>query len=244
VRKFRRGLALVAAVALASMLATVMALGVSAGRASAGSPVVLVSTDGVNFLPGLLVGIFDNAGLLVPGDTVTSHLWIKNPTSDPATVRVNVGSVSSSSVELADNVRLTAVDTANGGTVSATWSQLAQCSIMVQPITIVAGGELRVDLSLAMMNAPGKVAQNQDGVLTADIAMRDAAAGLFPTSTCDPAPAAIQPAATHPRKVLGYTGETFPTQLLMLGGILFGVGLFLVVARRRRRKTEVQQWDR
>jgi LPXTG-motif cell wall-anchored protein len=239
-RSFRRTLGLLAAVGLSSVLATAVTLGMPVDRAAAASPVVLVSTDGVTYLPGLLVGVFDNAGLLVPGDTVRSHLWIKNPTTDPATVRVNVGSVSSSSMELSNNVRLTAVDTFNGATVTATWSQLAQCSIMVQPVTIAAGAVVRIDLSLAMMNVPGRVAQNQDGTLTADVAMRDAAAGSYPISTCDPGPG-IQPAAVHPRKVLGYTGETFPTQLLLLGGILIGVGWFLIVARRRRRKAEVQR---
>jgi LPXTG-motif cell wall-anchored protein len=205
---------------------------------------VLVSTDGVTYLPGLLVGLFDNLGLLVPGDTATSKLWIKNPTTDPATVRVNVGDVSTSSVDLANNMRLTAVNTSNGSSVTATWSQLAECDIMVQPITLAAGAVIRIDLSLTMMNAPGLVAQHQNGALTADVSMRDAAAGSFPVSTCDPGtigPAATEPAATHPRKVLGYTGETFPTQLLLLGSILVGVGWFLVVARRRRRRAEVQR---
>jgi LPXTG-motif cell wall-anchored protein len=72
--------------------------------------------------------------------------------------------------------------------------------------------------------------------------------GAFPASTCDPAvtdpgttdPGTTQPAATHHRKVLGYTGETFPTQLLILGGVLVGIGWFLVGARRRRKREEVQ----
>jgi hypothetical protein len=181
---------------------------------------------------------------MVPGDTAAAVLWIKNPTVDPATVRVNVGNVSTSSADLANNMRLTAVNTANGGTVTATWSQLAQCDIMVQPITIPAGGVIRIDLSLAMMNAHGLVAQHQNGALTADVSMRDAAAGSFPVSTCDPGtttPAQTEPAANRPRKVLGYTGETFPTQLLLLGSLLVGVGWFLIVAHRRRRRAEVQR---
>ena len=249
-RGLRGALSLAVSIALASVLGTALMLGVSTGRAAAASPLVLVSTDGVTYQPSLTVGLFDNVGLLVPGDTATSELWIKNPTTTPATVRVNIGDVSTSSVELADNMRLTAVNTANGSTLTATWSELTQCDIMVQPVTIAAGAVIRIDLTLDMLNAAGLVAQHQDGSLTADISMRDAAAGSFPISTCDPGtttppadtqpaatrPAGTQLAATHPRKVLGYTGETFPTQLLLLGSILVGAGWFLIVARRRRRR--------
>jgi LPXTG-motif cell wall-anchored protein len=240
----RRIVALVAGIALASGMASAITQGVSPELAVADSPVVLVSTDGVTYLPNLLVGLFDGVGLMVPGDTATSELWIKNPTASPATVRVNIGDVSSTSVDLANNLQLTAVNSANGASVTETWSQLAECDVMVQPITIAAGAVLRIDLTLSMLNAPGLVAQHQDGALTADVSMRDAAAGSFPTSTCDPAstsPGVTEPAATHPRKILGYTGETFPTQLLLLGSILVGVGWFLVVARRRRRRSEVRR---
>jgi LPXTG-motif cell wall-anchored protein len=243
-RRFRRVLALCAVTAVASLLATASLVGFSASRAAADSPVVLVSTDGVTFVPNLVVGLFDGAGLLVPGDTATSELWIKNPTTSPATVRVNIGDVSTSSPDLADNISLTAVNMSNGATVTETWSQLPECDVMVEPVTIAAGAVLHIDLSLAMMNAPGLVAQNQNGALIADVSMRDAAAGSYPISTCDPGsttPPDTEPAATPRHKVLGYTGETFPTQLLLLAGILIGVGWFLVAARRRRRRTEVQR---
>jgi LPXTG-motif cell wall-anchored protein len=244
----RRPAAFVAVLALTTLVVSGLTLGFASASADAASPVVLVSTDGINYQPTLAIDLFSDVGLLVPGDSATSELWIKNPLTTPATVRVNVGSVTSSSVELADNMQLTAVDTSTGGTVAATWSELATCDVMVQPVTISGGAVLQIDLSLAMLNAPALVAQHQNGSLTADVQMRDAAAGSFPASSCDPGVSdpgtthsgSAQPAATQPRKVLGYTGETFPTQLLMLGGILVGVGWFLVVARRRRKREEAQ----
>ena len=253
----RRAPHLVAAIAVAAIVATAAMLGLSTATASAApatSPIVLVSTNGVTYAPSLTVGLFANAGLLVPGDTATSDLWIKNPIATPATIRVNVGNISSSSADLGDNMRLTAVDTANGSTISATWSELAACDVMVLPVTIAGGAVLHVDLSLAMLDPPGLVAQNQSASLTADVQLQDAAAGGFPSAACAPDvtdpgtsdpgstfPGTTQPAATQPRKVLGYTGETFPTQLLLLGGGLVGIGWFLVVARRRRKREEAQQ---
>jgi LPXTG-motif cell wall-anchored protein len=153
--------------------------------------------------------------------------------------------MSTSSAELAQNMQLTAVNTANGSTLTATWSELAECDIMVQPITIAAGSVIRIDLTLAMLNAAGQVAQHQDGWLIADVSMRDAAGGSFPVSTCDPGttttpPGVTSPASTHPRKALGYTGEAFPTLILLIGSLLVGAGWFLLVAHRRRRR-EVQR---
>lgn len=259
-----------AVAALTVVVASAAAVGLSVPAfATTPSPIVLVSTDGVTYQPDLSVGLFAGAGLLVPGDTASSDLWIKNPISTPATVRVNVGDISSSSAELGENMELTAVDTLTGSTVRATWNQLAACDVMVLPVTIPGGAVLHVSLALAMMNAPGLVAQHQNASLTADIQMQDASAGSFPASNCDPGatdpgatgpgatgpgatgpgatgpgatqPGTTQPAAFQPRKILGYTGENFPTELLLLGGILVGVGWFLVVARKRRKREEAQQ---
>ena len=241
-RGTRRALARVAALSLAILIASTGTLGSSAAWASPNSPVVLVSTDGVSYQPALTLGLFNNAGLLVPGDVTSAALWIKNPTMYPATVRVNVGQISTSSADLESNMTLTAINTRGHQTITQSWSQLAQCAVLVEPTIVSGGAVLRIDFTLAMLNAPGLVAQHQNGSLTADVQMRDNAAGSFPISTCDPAssgPGTVQPAATHPRRVLGYTGDTFPAQLLLLGSVLVGVGWFLVVARSRRRRAKV-----
>src|SRR5680860_162981 len=71
---------------------------------------VLVSSDGSHFSPALARGLFDAGGLLVPLDTVTADLWIRNPTRAPAVVRVSAQDVTVSSSELADGVTLSAWD--------------------------------------------------------------------------------------------------------------------------------------
>jgi LPXTG-motif cell wall-anchored protein len=226
----------------------------AAADSSTSSPVVLVSTDGVNYTPTLTVGLFDDAGLLVPGDTATAELWIKNPTSDPATVRVSVGQVTTSSPQLGQNMTLTTVDTLMSATVTRTWDDLAQCDVVVEPVTVAGNSVLRVDLTLTMLNATGLQAQNSNASLNAVVAMRDDAAGSFPVSVCDPAttaPGIITPAGTTPAagtssqagarvhaKVLGFTGDTFPSQLAILAGVLLGVGWFLLALRRRRKEPE------
>jgi hypothetical protein len=234
--RVRRALAVVAA----SAIAAGALIGATAGLAAAASPVVLVSTDGVSYTPSLTVGLFDDAGLLVPGDTTKTELWIKNPTADPATVRVSIGQVTTSSVELGHNMTLTALNTSAGTKVSRSWSDLAKCDVMVGPVTIAGGAILRVDLTLTMLNATGLQAQHQTASFGATVAMRDDAAGSFPVSKCDQGtggPPNTVPTGQHV-KVLGYTGDTFPTGLLVLGGALLWVGWFFVALRRRRKQAE------
>jgi LPXTG-motif cell wall-anchored protein len=273
----RRLIVRMGAVVTLAALACAATFGLSAAPALADttpSPVVLVSTDGVTYTPNLSVGLFENAGALVPGDTVDSELYIKNPIATSATIRVNVSDITSVSPDLLEYMQLTAVNTLSGATITATWAQLMNCAVLVMPVTIPGSSVLPVKLTLEMLNAPAQVAQSRIGWLHADVQMEDAVAGSFPAPACDPnttitdpgstgpgasgpgtsgpgtsgpaatkpaitRPATVHPAILHPAVILGFTGETFPTQLLMLGGVLVGVGWFLVAARRRRKREQV-----
>jgi hypothetical protein len=232
-RRVRQALALI----VASVVAAGGLIGATAGPAAAASPAILVSTDGVSYTPSLSVGLFDDAGLLVPGGTATAQLWIKNPTSDPATMRVSIGQVATSSVDLGANMTLTALNTSAGKKIIRNWDGLARCAVVVQPFTIAGGAILRVDLTLTMLNATGLRAQHQDASFGATVAMRDDAAGSFPVSACDPATVGPESVGQH-EHVLGFTGDAFPTGLVILAGMLVGVGWFIVALRRRRKRTE------
>jgi LPXTG-motif cell wall-anchored protein len=231
--RVRRALALI----VASAIAVGGLIGATAGPAAAASPVILVSTDGVNYTSSLSVGLFDDAGLLVPGGSATAQLWIKNPTADPATMRVSIGQVATSSVDLGENMTLTALNTAADKKITRNLDDLPRCAVMVQPFTIAGGAILRVDLTLTMLNATGLRAQHQDASFGATVVMRDDAAGSFPVSTCDPATDGPGPMGQH-EHVLGFTGDSFPTGLVILAGMLLGVGWFFVALRRRRKSTK------
>jgi hypothetical protein len=219
----------------AAMIIAAAPIGISAESAAATSPVVLVSTDGITYSPKLNVGLFTGSGLLVPGDTETAELWIKNPTADPATVRVSVAAIQTSSTALGKNMSLSVLNTSANATVTRTWDELADCDVMVQPATLAGGAVLHVTLILTMLDATGAQAQHESASLKATVAMWEAKAGYSPASTCDPSRAV--PAA-DPSGRLGFTGETFPTELTIAAGLLLGVGWFLVALRRRRRESE------
>ena len=213
-------------------------------QSASAATVVLVSTDGVTYTPSLSVGLFDDAGVLVPGGSTSSELWMKNPTSSPATVRVSIGALVSSSIALGDNITMTAQNVATGTTVTRNWNDLAQCVVMVQPITMAGGSVVHVHLTLTMLNAPALMAQTQNLSFIAIVAMRDDAAGVFPSSICDPAqpatPAGVSssPLGTgHPHpNALGFTGGSFPVAFTLLGVGLFALGWILLAFRRRRKE--------
>jgi LPXTG-motif cell wall-anchored protein len=232
-----------AATARRSLLArlaavTIVALAFLGGgteTAAAASPVILVSTDGVTFTPSLRAGMFDGAGLLIPGGSETSRLWIKNPTSTAASVRVTIGQLVTPSVDFAQNVTMDTWDSVSNSTTSRQWSDLAQCGVLMTPHTLAGGRVLEVTLTLTMRDATGMAAQHQNGSLNVVVGMRDNAAGRFPTSGCG-INGAVSPSSFHGS--IAFTGTEFPSQLLIAGAVLLGVGWFFVLVRRRRRRRE------
>jgi LPXTG-motif cell wall-anchored protein len=219
---------------IAAVIAAVVLFG-GGETAAAASPVILVSTDGVTFTPTLSVGMFDGAGLLIPGSSETVRLWIKNPTSSAASVRVIIGQLVTPSVDFAQNVTVDTWDSASNSTTSRQWSDLVQCGVLVTPHTLAGGRVLEIALTLTMLDATGMSAQHQNGSLNVVVGMRDNATGRFPSSGCG-INGAVAPSSFHGS--IAFTGTEFPTQLLIGGAVLVGVGWFLVLVRRRRKKEE------
>ncbi|WP_309616574.1 hypothetical protein [Salinibacterium sp.] len=245
----------VAAVALSTVIATGLILAM-AGPASAASPEVLLSDDGVNFSTGLPGGLFDDLGLLVPGESVTTTLWVKNPTVDFAVARVSVGALSVPSAAFAAGVTLTTLDVGTAATSRASFAELQRCAVLVPSHTLGAREVLRIDFTVTMSESvSGSDAQGQAAVLDFQVAMRDAAAGAFPNAECvspstPPAPTVpanpgLSTTASMPAGVsrrlgsgLAYTGQAPATFLFPCAGVLIGVGIFCVVRRRRRKPGE------
>jgi LPXTG-motif cell wall-anchored protein len=207
-----------------------------AAPAAASGPGILLSRDGVHYAESLGgAGLFDGVGRLVPGDTVTSGFWVGNPLPVPVSLRVSVGSLAFSSPELARGLRLLASDS-SGTTTEIGLDMLDRCEVILPSSGVPAGGRVRIELALAVLDEPARVAQDDRGSLDFVVAMRDAEAGPFPASACDDA-GAVVPVVGGPRTDdgLARTGAA-PTALpLLTAGFLLGGGLYLV--RRRRRET-------
>lgn len=225
----------VTAVAVSTVITTGLILAL-AGPASAATPEVLLSDDGVNFSTGLPGGLFDGLGLLVPGESVTTTLWVKNPTADLAVARVSVGALSVPSAAFAAGVTLTTIDVGTAATSTASFADLQRCAVLVPSHTLGAREVLRVDFTVTMSESvSGSDAQGQAAVLDFQVAMRDAAAGAFPNAGCVNPTTPSMPADVARRQGSGlaYTGQAPATFLFSFAGVLIGVGIFCVVRRRR-----------
>jgi LPXTG-motif cell wall-anchored protein len=226
-----------AAFATALGLAASMILVAAPSPASAATE-LLVSDDGVTFGTTFSGGLFDDVGVMVPEDTATASFWVKNPTVDPASMRVSVEQMVVSSPVLATSMMLTTWDEGTGLTNTSQLSTLAACDVVVPGQIIPGGAIVRVDMTITMLSVTGHVAQGQLGVLNFLAAMRDSAAGPFPASACDDEGVLI---TSNLPAQLGHTGSDLPTGWLAAAGALLGFGILIVLARRRRNRDDEMQ---
>lgn len=225
----------------------------SATPAAAADPVeVLFSSDGIVFSSIAPEGILDPLSILVPGESLASALWIRNPASTPAIVRVSVTGVRIPSIPFAEDVSITTSTSPGGGTRSSTLAKLSECGMLVPSQMIEGGATMRLGLSFAMPEDALNASQSQRADLSLLIAMRDADAGEFAESACDdpgvgvsPKPAMPTPGAPSvPARsgsapgALASTGSDLPVPLIAIGALLLGAGFFLLGARRRREREE------
>lgn len=235
-----------AALALAAGVCASIGLAGAAASEAPPSTDLLVSTDGVHFSAELAGGLFGGSGLLVPGDSVASSLWIKNPTGAPAALRVSARDVTFSSGDIADGVTMSAWDSGTDTTLSATLRSVAECQIIVPSQAIAAGATMEMIVKYTMADFAGAVGQNESASLGLKVAMRDAEAGPFPLSACEDEGVLVSSNPALPSSLPGSlpsslptTGTEFVVPLLAAGGFLVGIGLFLVAGRRRREHEEL-----
>lgn len=223
-----------------------LALGVGATPATAAPVDVLLSTDGVTFSSAPSEGMFDDLGLLVPGESMSSSLWVRNPTPTTTVLRVSAREPIFPSAAFAGGVTMTVWDSGTGTTRSTTLGALARCDILVPSQPMAAGATIRLDVTFTMADLTSSVGQNQQASLGLMVAMRDGEAGSFAASACDdegvliasnPSRSNLASNSSRPTTI-ARTGTDLPVPLLIAGGLLLGVGIFLVAGRRRRERDE------
>lgn len=237
-------------------------LAATAERASAEPVEILVSSDGVEFAPALDGDFLDGLGRIVPGGSVTTALWIMNPSETTASMRLSARGLRTPSTAFAEAVSLTTVDPATGWWSSATLADLASCGVIVHSTPLAAGAVMELSMTFTMAESvDGVTAQSETADLSMVVAMRDIEGGAFATSGCgddDLAPTGGgpgQPTGTQPGPVetqpvpagalpgslsglLGSTGAQFAVEIAAIGALLGGFGLFFLLASRRRRADE------
>ncbi|WP_090710533.1 LPXTG cell wall anchor domain-containing protein [Mycetocola miduiensis] len=211
----------------AFLFAASASLGMAATPAN--DPGLLVSSDGVTFATTLDKSLFDDLALLVPTESTTSDLWIKNPTASPISVRISVEEVDSGSSAFADNLTLTSLVASSGTTRAATLRELSGCNVIVASETLPGRGTVKVHFTASLGDLNGLAGQNDSAPIVLRVEMRDGEAGRFPSTPCeDP-----ETTATASGETLAHTGAD-ASGMLTAGGLLLVAGILLVVDRFRR----------
>ena len=222
-----------ALIATATALALAFGSGVESASAVAASE-VLVSADGVHFSTSLPRGILDGRGALVPGQSISSAVWVKNPTAALAELRVSMRDLTSSSVVYTSAVTMSAWNSATNITRTGNLGVMTRCGVLVAAHAVAAGGTVKVILTFALPDLDGVAAQGEQANFSIMVAMRGSEGGPFPASACDDDGVLVT--SNHSRNsTIASTGSDLPTPLVILGGLLIGVGVFFVVGRRRKR---------
>jgi len=223
--------------------------GASADTGTSDGNNVLVSSDGVHFATSLPAGLFGSNGLLIPGGSMRSTLWIQNPTDRPANVRVSLREPRGASADRAiaeqppaglnEYLILTVEDPAAQTVTAVPLLVDAGCAVLAPAQPLAAGATLRVPVTIEMMNVTGMTAQNARAELGVLVALRDAAAEPFAESACDDdgvlVSAIAEPSAPQ-RSNLSRTGVDLPIPAIIGGGLLLGIGALLVGRRQHRRE--------
>lgn len=228
-RRGRRSTVVAALAALALALLPTTA-------ANASGPDVLVSTDGAHFTAATASGVFANAGTIVPRGTVHSTLYVKNPTSHPAVLSINLTGISVPEADLARALSVRASTAAIPSSPAVNLATTKTCAQLLVGQALPAGQSVRVDFALAMADAIGLSAQASDAHFTLHVSLRDRtqpalASGCDASGLSVPAFDSTGPIASS----LSHTGSDIYPALTLLS-VLLGVGTYLLIAVRRRRE--------
>jgi hypothetical protein len=232
-RTIAAGVSFALAVVIGGAVAPASGANEPAARGATEGDSVEVSGDGITFGSALHHGLFDGAGALVPGQSVTRELWVRNASGSPSALRVSIRNLVSTSTAFATGVGLVSADSVPGSVpVTRSLADLTACEVVSTAPAIDPGAVVRLTLTFTMSDLTHTVAQGDRAGLDLVVAMRDAAAGAFSGSAC--ADDGTLVATTGDFRGVAFTGGSIPVPLVVGGGLLLGVGMFLLLAGRRR----------
>ena len=226
-----------------SVVLTTLALSMTfipgAGAARAANTDILVSLDGANWSATLPHGLFSGPGTVVPRDSISRTLWIKNTTSSPAVLRLSRLQNMAGSSLLARSISITATGGETGGRSPA--PQDASC-VQLLPDQVVPGGR-SISTVVTLTVADLKGVEGQGQLATISLIASMSARGGVAASPCPPGGVTVPvvgsgQALANTSGTLAFTGAGLQYPAIMIASLLTGLGLFVVLAARRRRRAE------
>jgi hypothetical protein len=114
-----------------------MAIAPGTGAARAASGDILVSLDGENWSSTLTRGLYFDVGTVMPGESISRTLWIKNATSAAATLRLSRIQTAATSSLFARAISISATGRGTGG--SSRSPQDGSCVKLLPDQVVLAG---------------------------------------------------------------------------------------------------------
>lgn len=224
---------------LLASLALALAIAPAPGAARAASGDILLSLDDANWSATLPLGLFSGAGTVIPGEHISRTLWIKNATSSPAILRLSRMQTASTSSLFARAISITATGRGTGG--SSPTSQNASCAQLLPDQVVLAGGSTSIVVTLTIADLQGAQAQGQSATISLIASL--SAVGGTAASPC-PSDGTTVPVVGSGQALadtsgsLAFTGTRLFYPAIMVASFLTGLGLFVLLATRRRRRAE------
>lgn len=231
---------------LTAAMGAVIALGGAPAAQATPGKGLEVSEDGKNFQRAIGTELFSGLGRVVPGDSGTDRVWIRNGSAQVGKLRLELTDGWTDSAALAGATRLSInVDGRSVNTSLGDPLVKGTCAVVSPSLTIKPGQTLRFDASIAIDRTLG-ARDGRDGArksmgFQVRAAALDAAAAQDKTPPCGAAIIPWDPSGGTPTAVAsGQPGGSLVNTgadvagWVLLGGGLSAVGLLLAARRRRR----------
>jgi hypothetical protein len=156
---------------------------ITASPASAATPGVQLSDDGVHFSSTYTGSLFDDTALMVPSTSQTGHFWVKNASGDPAFLRVSISGVNGGGSPFSGALTVSASAPSSSGSAVPVDAALP-CYVLTQGLLLAPGAVARVDATLALGNLNGTSGQSSSVDFDIIAGLSSAATGSMPATTC------------------------------------------------------------
>lgn len=220
------------ALAVLALAAVLIGPAPAAGAADGG---LLVSQDGVTF-DSVMPGPLFPAGLrVVPLDTITEGLWVRNDGPVAGRLQVQLVDAGTSDADLGRALSLGVVAAdGRGDPTPRTIAEAGDCTILNDGIRLEPGETVALRAEATLADLDGRRGQGAVAVFGFKLVITDAAVADPDTTDCDAGDDDVDVPGTPPGD-LAATGADGVGPLGLLAAGLIGAGVVLALVRRRAR---------